>query len=106
MNRLKYGGTSHDAMEVTIRLDRTDRQAHICSTWLEWSRKLKRLFGCARKETHRGDFITSAFWTVPPNRVSLRRGTSRAPLTEAQREAARERLRQARNRPALVRSPD
>ena len=105
MKGSKYGGTSHDEMEVTIQLDRTDRQAYICSTWSDWSRKLERLFGCPTKETMHDGKITSAFWAVPLNRVSLRRGTSRAPLTEAQREAASQRMRQARERRALVRSP-
>ena len=42
---MNYGGNSQDEMEVTIRLDRKDRQAHICSTWPEWSRKVERLYG-------------------------------------------------------------
>ena len=29
---MKYGGTARDEMEVTIRLDREERQEHICST--------------------------------------------------------------------------
>jgi len=42
---MNHGGNSHDKMEVTIRLDRDDRQAHLHSTWPEWSRKLERLYG-------------------------------------------------------------
>jgi hypothetical protein len=101
---MQYGGVSQDEMEVTIRLDRAERQAHICSTWPDWSRKLERMFGCPRKETMRDGKITSAFWTVPIYWVSVRRGRPRAPLTEAQREAASQRMRQARERRALVRS--
>jgi hypothetical protein len=37
-------GNSLDEMEVVIRLDREDWQAHVCSTWPEWSRKLERLY--------------------------------------------------------------
>ena len=37
---MNYGGNSQDEMQVTLRLDRGDRQAHICSTWPEWSRTL------------------------------------------------------------------
>jgi hypothetical protein len=102
---MQFGGVSQDEMEVTIRLDREQRQAHICSTRPDWSRKLERLFGCPRKETMRDGKITSAFWTVPINRVSLRRGTPRAPLTEAQREAGSQRTRQTRERRTSVRSP-
>jgi hypothetical protein len=72
---MNYGGNSQDEMEVTIRIGREDRQAYICSTWPEWSRKLERWFGCPRKETHRGDCITSAFWTVPLALVAMRLGT-------------------------------
>ncbi len=90
---MQYGGVSQDEMEVTIRLDREDRQAHICSTWPDWSRKLERLFGCPKKETHRGDCITSAFWTVPIALVSVRRARKARQFTEEQRAAVRERLR-------------
>ena len=76
---MNYGGNSQDEMEVTIRLDRTDRQAHICSTSPEWSRKLERLYGSPKRVTERDGKVISAFWTVPLNRVSLRRGTSRPP---------------------------
>ncbi len=30
---MNYGGNAQDEMEVTIRLDRVDQQAHLCSTW-------------------------------------------------------------------------
>jgi hypothetical protein len=40
---MHYGGNSQDKMGVTIRLDCEDRQAHICSTWPQWCRKLERL---------------------------------------------------------------
>ena len=41
---MNYSGNSPDEMGVTIHLDREDRQAHICSTWPEWCRKLERLY--------------------------------------------------------------
>jgi hypothetical protein len=91
---MQYGGVTQDEKEVTIRLDREDRQAHICSTWPEWSRKLERLFGCPKKEATRDGKVVSAFWTVPLNRVALRRGPR--VLTAEQRKAAGERLRAAR----------
>jgi len=40
---MEYGGISRDEMEVTIRLDRKNRRAYICSTWPEWSWRLERL---------------------------------------------------------------
>jgi hypothetical protein len=84
-------------MEVTIRLDRDDRQAHICSTWPEWSRKLERLYGSPNKITERAGKVTSAFWTIPLNRVSLRRGIPRRKLTEAERQAVADRFQAARS---------
>ncbi len=65
MDEWKYGGTSQDEMEVTIRLDRTDGQAHLCSTWPDWSRKLERLYGGPKKVTERDGKVPSAFWTAP-----------------------------------------
>lgn len=93
---MAYGGISHDEMEVTIRLDRKDRQAHICSMWPEWSRRVDRLYGSPKRVTKRNGKVTSAFWTVPLNRVSLRRGPRI--LTEAQRQEAAARLRQVKER--------
>ncbi len=101
---MTYGGTSQDEMEVTIRLDRTDHLAHICSTWPDWSRKLERLYGSPKKYTERDGKVTSAFWTAPMARVGLRREPAkRRPLTEEERQAAQERMRrlqQARSRPS------
>ncbi len=88
---MQYGGVSQGEMEVTIRLDREDRQAHICSAWPEWSRKLERLYGTPKRVTECNGKVTSAFWTIPLNLVSLRRGLR--VLTEAQRQAAAARLR-------------
>jgi integrase/recombinase XerD len=62
---MNYGGNSQDEMEVTIRLDREERQAHICSSWAEWSRKLERLYGSPKKVTGRDGKVFSAFRTVP-----------------------------------------
>ncbi len=100
---MQYGGVSQDEMEVTIRLDRTHRQAHICSTWPEWSRKLERIFGSPRKEIERDGKVVSAFWTVPLNRVALRRGPR--VLTAEQRKAAVERLRMGRQINSMPSSP-
>ncbi len=94
---MHYGGVSQDEMEVTIWLDREDRQAHICSTWPDWSRKLERLFGCPKKETHRGDCITSAFWVVPLTAIRVRRPAQSRAWTVEQRRAAADRLQKARS---------
>ena len=94
---MQYGGVSQDEMEVTIRLDRVDRQAHICSTWPEWSRKLERLFGCPRKETTREGKVTSAFWAVPLAAIRVGRPRRSRPLTEDERGAVADRLQKARS---------
>ncbi len=94
---MNYGGNSQDEMEVTIRLDRQDRQAHICSTWPEWSRKLERLYGAPKQVTERDGKATSAFWVVPLPAIRVRRpGPGRAGTVE-QRRAAADRLRTARS---------
>ncbi len=101
-----YGGVHRDEMEVTIRLDRQDGQAHICSTWPEWSRKLERLYGSPKKVTTQAGKTTSAFWTVPLARVTLRRGpTTRRPLTVEERQAIGTRLRRGREGPAIPQTP-
>ena len=69
---MNYGSDSQDEMEVTIRLDREDRQAHICSTLPEWSRKLERLYGSPKKVTERDRKATSAFWVVPLTAIRVR----------------------------------
>ncbi len=101
---MRYAGVSHDEMEVTIRLDRQDGQAHICSTWPDWSRKLEKLFGCPKKETTRGDCVTSAFWTVPLHCVSLRKGKRQVTLTSEQRQAVADRFARTRQRRAASRT--
>lgn len=62
---MTYGGMGEAEQEVTIRLDRQDGQAHVCSTWPAWSRKLERLYGSPKCITQREGKTTSAFWPVP-----------------------------------------
>ena len=71
---MEYGGITRDEMEVTIRLDRATRQAHICTTWPEWSRKLERRYGLPKRVKTRGGKAASAFWTLPIGLVTLRQG--------------------------------
>ncbi len=97
-----YRGTGRNEQEVLLRLDRLDGQAHINSTWPEWSRKLERLYGAPKKVTQREGKVTSAFWTIPLNRVTLRRGPRRVAVSEAQREAAREQMRQLHQKRRLA----
>ncbi len=96
MNGLKYGGVPEEEREVVIRLDGKDRQAHVNSTWAEWSRKLEKLHGSPKKYQERNGVVVSAFWTIPLNAVSLRRPRRRAPMSETQRAAARDRIRRLR----------
>jgi hypothetical protein len=100
---MNYGGNSQEEMEVTIRLDREDRQAHVCSTRPEWSRKLDRLYGSPKKVTERDGKDTSAFWTVPLPAIRVRRPAHGRAWTVEQRRAAADRLqtaRSSRGRPA------
>jgi len=46
---MNYGGTSEAEQKVTIRLDRQTGEAHLCSTWPTWSRKLERLYGAPKR---------------------------------------------------------
>ena len=96
---MEYGGMTRDEMEVTIRLERETRQAHICSTWPEWSRKLERLYGAPTRTSKGQDGrIASAFWTVPIALVTLRKGTiRRRPLTEQERRVVAARFQKARS---------
>ncbi len=94
---MNYGGNSQDEMEVTIRLDREDRQAHICSTWPEWSRMLERLYGSPKKVTERDGKATSAFWAVPLTAIRVRRPAPGRALTAEERRAAVDRLQNARS---------
>ena len=93
---MSYGGTSEAEQEVTIRLDRTDGQAHLCSTWPAWSRKLERIYGAPKKITEREGTITSAFWIVPLEAIRVGRPRRGRILTAAERQAATDRLQKAR----------
>ena len=91
----KYAPTSREESEVVIRLDRVSGEARLSSTWPGWSAKLERLYGRPDKESVNGDAqVTCAFWTVPIQRVSFRRGPKQ--LTADQRQAMGARLRAAR----------
>jgi hypothetical protein len=94
---MQYGGVSQDEMEATIRLDRMNRQTHICSTWPEWSRKLERLYGFPKKVTARDGRVISAFWVVPLTAIRGRRPRQSRALTEEERRAAADRLQTARS---------
>lgn len=93
----QYGGVAGPEQEVTIRLDHETRQAHLCSTWPEWSRKLERLYGApAKVSKSRDGRVTSAFWTVPLAVVNLRRVRAKRELTAEQRRHLADRLETAR----------
>jgi hypothetical protein len=94
---MNYGGNSQDETEVTIRLDRGARHAHLCSTWPEWSRKLEGLYGSPKKVTERDGKATSAFWVVPLSAIRVRRPAHGRAWTVEQRRAAADRLQKARS---------
>ncbi len=91
---MDYGGVAHAEQEVTIRLDRTEQIAVICSTWPGRSIRLERLFGLPTRTTTRDGKILSAFWTVPLAAILIRKGKRQ--LSPEQRAAASSRLRQLR----------
>ena len=105
---MEYASSSIAEQEVVIRLDRETGQAHVSSTWPEWSRKLGKLYGPPQKtsKTPRDGRVSCAFWTVPINRVSMRRGPRISRMTEAQRQAARERMRRLQKSRSLGTAPD
>ena len=94
---MNYGGNARDEMEVTIRLDRGKRQAHICSTWPEWGRKPERLYGLPKNFTEREGRVTSALWVVPLAAVRVRRPVPGRRWTAEERRAAGDRLKIARS---------
>ena len=91
---MNYGGNSQDEMEITIRLDHEDRQAHVCSTWPEWGRKLERLYGSPKKVTERDGKVTSAFWVVPLTAIRARQPAQGRAWTMEQQRAAADRLQE------------
>jgi len=95
---MEYASNSIAEQEVVIRLDRETGQAHVSSAWPEWSRKLAKLYGPPQKtsKSSRDGRVTCACWTVPINRVSLRRGPRVSKMTPEQRQAVGERLRRLR----------
>ena len=94
---LNYGGNAQDEMEVTIRLDRGKRPAHICSTWPEWSRKPERLYGLPKNFTEREGRVTSALWVVPIMAIRVRRPSKGQVWTTEEWRAAGDRLKIARS---------
>ncbi len=95
---MQFAPTSIAEQEVVIRLDRETGQAHLSSTWPDWSRKLAKLYGHPSKvsKSSRDGRVTCAFWTVPPGAVRLRRVQAKRELTEEQRERLAARLETAR----------
>ncbi len=75
---LNYGGVPTDESEVIIRLDKRDRMAYVNSTWPEWSRKFERLHGSPKRTVEQHGKTVSAFWVLPLEAVSIRRGKRQA----------------------------
>jgi hypothetical protein len=94
---MRYGGVSQVEMEVTIRLGRADRQAHVCSTWSAWSRQIERLHGSPKNFTARDGKVTSAFRAVPLAAIRIRRPRQSRALTAEERITAVDRLQTAQS---------
>ncbi len=97
IQELRFAPTTFAEQEVTVQLDAKERVAHVCSCWPDRTKRLIKRYGSPdRVSTDREGRVTAAFWKLPMNRVSFRGPVRRAPMSEAQREAARTRLRNAR----------
>ena len=93
---MTYGGVAEAEQEVTIRFDRATGQAHLCSTWPTWSRKLERIYGSPKRVTRRDGDIISAFWVVPLTAIRVGRRRTGRPMTSEERSAAAARLQKGR----------
>ena len=93
---MNYRGISQNEMVLTIHLDRVSRQAYLCSTWPEWSRKLERLlYGSPKKATQDDWKVISAIWMDPFTAIRLRRPSPGRAWTVEQRREATDRLQKA-----------
>ena len=103
INDLVITGVSTDEQETTINYGRNDEEAEVYTSDNTVLTKIKNIFSsddCEWKLTNvvkdkKGN-VVSVFFSVPKKLISLRAKTVKSSLTDEQRRAAAERLKNAR----------
>ena len=103
INDLSITGVSADEQETTINYSRTDKEAEVYTSDNTVLTKIKNMFNSDDCEWKLKDIvkdqdrnIVGVFFIVPKKLVSLRAKTVKSSLTDEQRRAAAERLKNAR----------
>ena len=103
INDLSITGVSADEQETTINFSRTDKEAEVYTSDNTVLTKIKNMFNSDDCEWKLKDVVkdqernvVGVFFIVPKKLVSLRAKTVKSSLTDEQRRAAAERLKNAR----------
>ena len=104
INDLLITGVSADEQETTINFSRTDKEAEVYTSDNTVLTKIKNMFSsddCEWKlknvvKDKKGN-VVSVFFSVPKKLISLRAKTVKSSLTDEQKQAAAERLKNARS---------
>ena len=104
INDLVITGVSTDEQETTINYGRNDEEAEVYTSDNTVLTKIKNIFSsddCEWKlknvvKDKKGN-VVSVFFSVPKKLISLRAKTVKSSLTDEQRRAAAERLKNARS---------
>ena len=104
INDLVITGVSTDEQETTINYGRNDEEAEVYTSDNTVLTKIKNIFSsddCEWKlknvvKDKKGN-VVSVFFSVPKKLISLRAKTVKSSLTDEQRKAAAERLKNARS---------
>ena len=104
INDLVITGVSTDEQETTINFSRTDKEAEVYTSDNTVLTKIKNMFSsddCEWKlknvvKDQKGN-VVSVFFSVPKKLISLRAKTVKSSLTDEQKQAAAERLKNARS---------
>lgn len=104
INDLVITGVSTDEQETTINYGRNDEEAEVYTSDNTVLTKIKNIFSsddCEWKlknvvKDKKGN-VVSVFFSVPKKLISLRAKTVKSNLTDEQRRAAAERLKNARS---------
>ena len=104
INDLVITGVSTDEQETTINYGRNDEEAEVYTSDNTVLTKIKNIFSsddCEWKlknvvKDRKGN-VVSVFFSVPKKLISLRAKTVKSSLTDEQRRAAAERLKNARS---------
>ena len=104
INDLLITGVSADEQETTINYGRNDEEAEVYTSDNTVLTKIKNMFSsddCEWKlknvvKDQKGN-VVSVFFSVPKKLISLRAKTVKSSLTDEQKQAAAERLKNARS---------